>query len=269
MGCVSMNVWLCFISLWVSSLVAGEIPWASRQGREDGWTSPPRGSEGEFEDIAREMASLAESLLQVLWPGLDGLRDESQCLVDFDKMFNTTDPFSNVSQGALALDAFGKPGPNILYGNIHLAGSYDECLDIGGGGLTKYCVLSLNITQPNVTFLMDICVPQSCNVTDIVNMINRALQAQQSYDLSLVIGIVSCSESKTIPYNAGAIVMIVVCAIFLALAFIGSTVDIGVKALRELSNKPGFSFKHDHTYDIQSEKSPLLGKPLDQHTKIL
>ena len=85
-----------------------KIPGARRQGYDER-TAMPRGMEGEFEEIAREMASLAVGLGQVLSQELRDDANESQCLEDFDLLFNTTDPFWNVSQGALALDAFGKP----------------------------------------------------------------------------------------------------------------------------------------------------------------
>ena len=110
--------------------------------------------------------------------------------------------------------------------------------------------------------LIDACVPQSCNTTDFTSLINASLQAQQSYNTQ-----VFCTESKTTPYSAGAIVMIVVCAIFLALAFVGSAVDIGLKALRELMKKPEFSFKSDDTHE--SEHSPLLERASDRRGKKL
>ena len=145
-----MCVLLCFVSLCcVSSLAAGEIPWASRQGHEDGWTAPPQVMDGEFGDVAREIVSFSEGLRRALSQGLKD--NESQCFEDFESLFNTTDPFWNVSQGELALDAFGKPGPNIVYGNVHLVGSFDECLDIGEG-LTKYCVISLSNILPTCHF---------------------------------------------------------------------------------------------------------------------
>jgi peptidoglycan/LPS O-acetylase OafA/YrhL len=242
---VGMSVSLvCFVSLWVTSLAAGEIPWVNRLGQ--GAATLPLQGGPRFDD---------DGFRQVLSQALDDLNDdasESQCSEDFQLVM------------LQALDAFGKPGPDIFGGNVHFAGSYDECLDIAKDFM-KYCVLSINTTVSLLPAIyMDICIPRSCNLTDILFYLDVANNYLDT-NFSLT-GEPVCSESKTTPYSAGAIAMIVVCAIFLALAFVGSAVDIGVKTLRNLMNKPEFSRKRDRSY--KSEESPLLRGTSDRRGKI-
>ena len=273
---------VCVVLVTVLAAVAGsDIPWARslfslREDIYDDFSAAPSGEEA---DVAEIMTVVSESFRQLLMQQKYGGReveaaDESQCQRDFAVMFNTTDDNTvfQASKGTQAADAMGKPGPYILQGNIHFTGSYDECLAIGEGW-TKFCVVSLELyilkVYPLVPLYMDICVPQSCNITDLqgyVNEVNSILSLREPfayYSLNLTTNHLDCETSKTVPYSAGAIIMIVVCALFLALSIVGSVVDCGVKNLRELLKKPEISAllqRKQHTYAFEdTERKPLLG----------
>ena len=198
-----------------------------------------------------------------------------QCLADFQTLFLRKGNLMNVSKGYEVLDASGKPGPYILGGNLHITGSFDECLNIEGG-LTQYCILPLvplvngvpiKLGKTNVTFLTEVCIPRSCSTSDLdffVAELNEYIRANISakYSVYYVTNSTICEDSKRVPFNAGAIAMIVVCLLFLVLSLVGTAVDIGIKTFRRIMEKPEFSRRFGRTESASSddseEETPLL-----------
>ena len=196
----------------------------------------------------------------------------TQCANDFKAMSQDKDA-QNISKAERALDAFGKPGPYILEGNLRLTGSFDECLDITGE-LTKFCILPLVPgvvlgdgsfeSFNNLTLLADICVPRSCNTSDFETYVAEAnaYLAKYSFGVHYTSDPTICEDTKRIPFSGGAIAMIVVCAIFALLSLIGTAVDLGVKTIRDLSKKPELAKIFKRTTpacNSDGEDSPLLG----------
>ena len=288
----------CFACQWIFiSLAAAvnEAPWAQqangRYGAGVGWILPstkavpaPTGDTPVSEvDMRRILAATFDSFERVftdLQSSKAHARDyESQCLIDFASLFAT--PGENVfqvSKGMEAVDALGKPGSNILYGNLQWLGSFDECFNVVGENLMQYWVVPLNITlQPFPTvqfnllpFRLGMCVPRSCNTSsDLAYFVKTSndflLNETDTYGLVADYDDVVVTRSRTIPLNAGAIAMIVVCAIFLVLAFVSSLVDVAVKGVRNLLTKPELAFlnRHHkmHGCEHYSERAPLLGQP--------
>lgn len=268
------GAFLCFyLFLWISSVgAAGEIPWAARKGpAADGRFAQNAAKGGNFNasfNVERALAAVAESFRRAFSGQFDGstiseTAYESQCTFDFEKLFNTTDHNNpaHPTKGWLAVDALGKPGPNILNGNTHFVGSFDECVDIGEG-LTKYCTIYLEINTVGLLVPMDICIPQSCNGTDVYYWVATANGYLRLLDPNLVIlpyYDASLCETKSIPYSTGSIVMIVVCAIFLTLALFGSLIDVAIKCGRYLLSKPEFASFVKFNQECVTERSPLLG----------
>ena len=278
-----------YLVLWtLDGVVAYEIPRAAGEAA----FVPAAAADGKagnnidgFEfDPASVLLSVSDTFRHVLSQINNNTEDEayeSQCLADFSTLFKLKDNNTvfHASKGTQAVDALGKPGPNLLYGNLHFVGSFDECMDIGEG-YTQFCVTSMNITltfDPNITLLpfsLDICVPQSCNVTDLFYFIYEAntylhthIPLFELFEIVLVNpdGIV-CEDSRSIPYNTGAIIMITVCVIFLLLAIIGSVVDFGIRSLREVLSKPELSFIFKRNA-YNTEDVPLLGSPQNRQLK--
>lgn len=267
------GAFLCVaLCLWISSVEgAGEIPWANRKGlgAANGPLAQPSAMGSNF-NVERALVAVTESFRRAFSEQIEGSAAtetayKSQCTVDFEVLFNTTDS-SNLyhpTKGWLAVDALGKPGSNILNGNTHFVGSFDECLDIGEG-LTKYCTIYLEINTPLglLPFSMDICVPPSCNGTDVqylvgtanayLNFLDPDLYILPYYDPHLC-------ETKSIPYGPGAIVMLTISGMFILLAVFGSCVDLVIKCVRYLLTKPEFAFlvKSSQHY-TSTETSPLL-----------
>ena len=194
---------------------------------------------------------------------------ESQCLVDFAELM--TIPGENlfgVPKGYEALDAMGKPGSDLLYGSfVFVTGSFGECLNIGervkfwSAPITAYILLTPLPNPQTIPIGMKygMCVPVSCDGTDFQYFINETNTLALTYQLPLVIrgdssDILETTSFET-PLTTGAKVMIAVCSIFLALAVIGSVMDVGVKVLKELSNRlSASSINHN-----PAETAPLLG----------
>ena len=270
-----MLLWY-FLSLWVSSFAAlDEVPWArlNGAGRTAHLMRAPEDGEGHTGNAADTMQILTSTwgsfhrvFAELENATKDHVRDyESQCLEDFRTLFSIKSETVNVSKGTQAIDALGKPGSNILFGNLQMLGSFDECFDIGED-LIQYWVVPFNLVVPPKTVLplhMGMCLPRSCNGTDLeyfVNVTNGFLHSKELYIVADISNIES-TRSKNVPLNAGGIAMVVVCAIFLALAVVGSTVDMSVKYLRELLSKPEFSSINHRDLEKSSEKTPLLGQP--------
>ena len=227
------------------------------------------------EDMAVALRGVSAAIQEAVPRTQRACNDTSplQCECDFILMFQDKDA-QNISKGERALDAFGKPGPYILEGNVRLTGSFDECLNIRGD-MTQFCILPLvpfklesgQVDSTKITFLADVCVPKSCSIADFeffVPEINKHLEQHNiSYRINYTSEGTICEDTKSFPYSGGAIAMIVVCSIFALLALIGTAVDFGVKTLRDLSKKPELAriFKQPPpAYNSDGEDSPLLAE---------
>ena len=116
------------------------------------------------------------------------------------------------------LDATGKMGAGLMEGNFILDGSYDECFN---ANYTGFCVANFAVVQiPEVLWKAGICVPKNCSNKDITILIKNTnvLWTDES--------IVYCTASKTPGYGWGAIVMVVITAIFAATVLASTIVDI-------------------------------------------
>ena len=196
----------------------------------------------------------------------------SECLMDFLSLFSSE---GDSCKGYKVLDASGRPGPFILGGNFHITGSFDECLNIEGD-LTQYCILPviplvnntpIKFDKTIVTFLTEVCLPRSCNTADLeffvqeLNAYFITTSTSDKYSIFYVANSTICQDSKRVPFNAGAIAMIVVCLMFLVLCLVGTAVDIGIKIFQSLMEKPEFLQRSSQTEsdssDSGEENTPL------------
>ena len=178
----------------------------------------------------------------------------SRCLMDFSSLFSAS-PEGDTCKGYEMLDASGRPGQYILGGNFRITGSFDECLNIKGG-LTQYCILPvlplLNNTpikfdKTIVTFQTEVCLPQSCSTEDLefffaeLNANYITTGTSDKYSVLYVANSTICHDSKRVHFTTGAIVMIAVCVLFLVLSLMGTAIDLGIKIIQWLMEKPEFS----------------------------
>ena len=270
-----MKVVHCFSFLLVCHLCGpavggvGMAPWIPRLQNLE-LAKPP--SPLTAEAVALAPAAVSESFRRLFLDVSNGSARasayESECLSDFKKLMLT--PGHNVfgaPKAFEAIDALGKPGSEILYGHLQMYGAFDECLNIGEE-YVKYWAVPLNVSvllgpTPLVLPLrLGMCVPVSCNMTDLhffVNESNNYLQ-QNIYPFVLLTtdaDEVVTTTSRTVPLGAGAIVMVTVCSIFLFLAAVGTLLDVGVRILSFVLTKLS---KDCPNYDTRSERAPLLGR---------
>ena len=185
----------------------------------------------------------------------------SECLIDFLSLFSSK---GDSCKGYKVLDASGRPGPFVLGGNFRITGSFDECLNIEGD-LTQYCILPVVPLVNNtpikfgneiVTFLTEVCLPRSCNTADLeffVTELNAYYITKSKYSVLYVANSTICQDSKRVPFNTGAIAMIVVCLLFLVLCLVGTAVDIGIKIFQSLMEKPEFLQRFSQTESDSSD----------------
>ena len=110
------------------------------------------------------------------------------------------------------VDSTGKVPAGLFQGNIYADGAYDECFSLDN---TAYCTGMVNITE-EIGWKFGMCVPRGCNGKDIAIVVNAtgvlASNEQTSY----------CLNTKSPPFNAGAIIMITVCCLFGLMVILGS-----------------------------------------------
>ena len=175
----------------------------------------------------------------------------AECISGSAKLFHLTDPLTNLSLIVRMVDAVGKITPGFMEGNVYASGAYDECLDIGPGE-AEYCngdvslelppSLSRRIPVP-LTWHFGMCVPRGCTPSDIVYAVDTATLGAVSVNPSTV----SCVSTRRPPFNAGAIIMIIVCFIIGGLVMAATAFDyIWQLKQRSEQNRNG------------SEKTPLL-----------
>ena len=193
----------------------------------------------------------------------------SKCLIDFLSLFSSKEDISN---GYKLLDASGRPGPYILGGNFHITGSFDECQNIEGC-MTQYCILPLlplvnntpiKFGETIVTFLTEVCLPRSCNTTDLMFFVAElnahyiTTSTFDKYSIFYAENSTICQDSKNVPFNTGATVMIVVCLLLLLLSFVGTAIDLGIKTFQWLMEKPEFLQTFSGTESDSSDSNTPL-----------
>ena len=173
-----------------------------------------------------------------------------RCRDGFKVLLNTTDHFHLAPQLVNMLDAIGKLEPGILEGNLYSFGSYDECMRID---TAQYCLSTFNISLNKkplpIPFVWGVCLPQDCNTTDIAFI----------FEFFPFAKLPVCESRKQPPYNAGAIVMLIVCGIFACFIALGTLTDFIVTTYHDNKTLPMTIQSDTMQKDAaSSEKSPLL-----------
>ena len=207
---------------------------------------------------SQELPQLLANKAATREPGMDGAMSSHapqsggiQCILDFAQLFQTyTGGPYNHSLGFQAIDAFGKPGSGVLEGNIYAYGSFDECFAIGEDKV-QYLVAPVTVERnislfgkniPLLTFDMGMCVPQSCNGPDLEffgNLINHKVllpHTNNTYLIDINENLIVSTKSKHLPYSAGAIAMIAVCALFASFVFAATLVEVVLNCTLKISS---------------------------------
>ena len=133
------------------------------------------------------------------------------------------------------LDATGKQGAGLLEGNLILDGAFDECFE---QNYTGFCVGKVNLTflppNPMFSWTVGLCVPKHCTPHDASVVMNSTGIFKVS-PLEM-----SCTDTKRPEYGVGAIVMLVVCAVFVLLVLIGTFVDKLIEWINYLPRRKNY-----------------------------
>ena len=136
-----------------------------------------------------------------------------------------------VRAAVVALDSFGKPGSGILQGATSFEGAFDECLGLKTDVPMQYCLMGVAIarladSKPVFTFYEGICVPQDCTPDDVFYPIKKFIKTENYMifvnEMAGGQPFYTCTPQGKTPYNAGAIIMIVLCCILVLLTAAGS-----------------------------------------------
>ena len=168
------------------------------------------------------------------------------------------------------LDATGKQGAGLLEGNLILDGAFDECFE---QNYTGFCVGKVNLTflppNPMFSWTVGLCVPKHCTPHDASVVMNSTGIFKVS-PLEM-----SCTDTKRPEYGVGAIVMLVVCAVFVLLVLIGTFVDKLIEWINYLPRRKNYQPINDDKRETivtdmktvglsgssQGETVPILQQP--------
>ena len=175
-----------------------------------------------------------------------------ECKAGFGKIGNATDDLG-LPLIVDMIDAWGKPGAGYLEGNAYAFGSYDQCFSTD---LTQYCVGTVNASIPRrvmpipLSLKLAMCVPKGCTVEDLATAINNIPILVTNASTMF------CTLEQNQPYSAGAIVMLIVSALFVIMV-IGATVfDLVLMYMESFSDE-----KQVHIQDndkLVSDRTPLI-----------
>ena len=186
------------------------------------------------------------------------------CINGTARLMDSTDPTTGLPMIVRMIDAMGKLGAGFLDGNSYLDGAYDECLDIGPGE-AEYCLGDITPTKIKsaypLTLHVGMCVPRGCTPEDVVYAIDTGTFGVMTADPATV----SCVSTRKPPYNAGAIIMIIVCFIFVFLVLAATVFDF----ILQLLQTDAVEYESGQIQDDTnlSEKAPLVPKPQVANSK--
>ena len=177
------------------------------------------------------LADLLTDLLAGNIPTLDSLLRSAlttnvagECGEGWTTLFNTTDS-DGITNGLRAVDSFGKLGAGYLRGNWYALGDYDQCFSLPN---THYCLSDLIVRfdggdLPDPELYYAICLPQACSINDTRRAVRAVNDQLDFFNVIIELSSVSCEEETKAPYNAGAVIMILVWALIGA-TIVGFTV---------------------------------------------
>ncbi|KXJ18551.1 nose resistant to fluoxetine protein 6 [Exaiptasia diaphana] len=180
------------------------------------------------------------------------------------------------------VDAMGKPGSGIRYGNLDWLGSYSECKAIPGA---TYCLAGIGAKPKNgsktpvnnplasATFKWGLCVPKQCSETDIAVGLQDIIKAfglesviQLVDDLGLkstasIAKAVNCAKPSK--YTGGVIATLTLCGVLLFLCLCGTIIEIA-SSVSQLSIKKSNGFVPITNESPQEEQDSITVKGTDK-----
>ncbi|XP_074654644.1 nose resistant to fluoxetine protein 6-like isoform X2 [Tubulanus polymorphus] len=205
------------------------------------------------------------------------------CLNDVERMFEGL--VNREAWASSMLDATGKPGSGLKYGNINWLGNYDECLNISESVLIdnstrskqfegQYCtsmigdVAHMNPLNPlQVIIKLGTCLPKTCDSNDTRGLINTALS---TVGVNITANFFAWSTCK-IPYSEfkysnTAIAVISVLSVLLVILVAATVLDVLIHLKVDRDTKVAMKIEvnpeNGSIVDSESETAPLLAKDL-------
>ena len=183
----------------------------------------------------------------------------------------------NVSKSVVAMDACGKPVPEILLANFQFKGGYDECMDID----TSMFSFGMQYSQLSIIFVVvangvpltipipiseSVCIPDTCSLQDFnktfTNINNEILSLPIKTKLLMYpAGLHVQSTQNPIPYSAGAIIMMIISCLFVIFVLIGTLYDLVLPYTQSFFGGKAMptSINDMSVEKVTSEKGLLLG----------
>ena len=225
------------------------------RGYKNALDDPNSNVEKHLRDAMNVMEELWTHHFEEVLDGYTFRNITEKCIDSTESMLNIFKP-SELSELVVLLDATGKIGAGVLQGNVHLDGAFDECFE---HNFTAFCSASsilISALPPGaqLPWSMSMCVPKYCTATDIAIIVNST--GKLEVDQAKVV----CTNTKHPPIDAGAVIMLVICAIFIVLVLIGTIVDKVIESVQALSKGEYTVVTPINETDEKdaTEKEPLL-----------
>ena len=202
----------------------------------------------EHPDI-QQVLKTSRKTLQNLWTkDLQELLQKNTSLLTADCTKSIEYIFDDVARLVPLIDATGKPGAGVLGGNTILAAAFDECFNYN---YTGYCLANPVFIKNLYTYpwKVGLCVPKYCTNTDLAVLINSTGELWVNESTIL------CVDSKSPSYSTGAIVMIALSSVFVALVLTGTLIDAFLKLTFKRKESKSVNSDPDNQ---TSEERPLL-----------
>ena len=109
------------------------------------------------------------------------------------------------------------------------------------------------------------CLPQECSKRDIeivINDTNFVLSVLSGGQIGLSMNtlLTDCQAEKSPPFNAGAIIMIVISCLFALMAVLGTAADWLLSKMKEVQTEQEIGVNSDVEKTAVSERTHLLGE---------
>ena len=168
------------------------------------------------------------------------------CIIGYEKVANATDDL-DLPLLVDMVDAWGKPGAGLFEGNTFAYGAFDQCLAVDG--LMEYCIGTVTNSIIPIPLQLAMCVPKGCTTEDLAVVINDTLILQTNAATMF------CTSKQKQPYNAGAIIMLIISALFVVMVIVATACDLSLKYTEDSRKKDIQVLDNEK---VISDQTPIL-----------
>lgn len=161
------------------------------------------------------------------------------------------DNFTGFPEVLTMLDATGKQGAGLLSGNMNLMPAFDECFS---RNFTSFCMGPVKLSfLPQFVWNVGMCVPKYCKSSDVTAVMNF------TGILDVDENTMKCTDRKRPAYSPGAIIMLVVCALFAVMIILATVLDMILQCITSCAHEMDpMKINDAESKNSTNERTPLV-----------